>query len=188
MGEKMLEVNVLELKNNIVSLNSLIEEFNNIELNLFNRIKESCINWQDNNSIKFDIGIQLEKKEINLFINSLIAKKNVFEIIYNKYSEIGRKIKCNLNNKNSLLNSLDNSISKCQSIIEEFNRIDRSFYYSEQHSISNQKNSIYGVKTSLEEIRTSVSKLYINIESIEMLVNSKIASLENIRINNFDYL
>lgn len=184
----MIEVNIVELKNNISSLNSLIEEFNNVELNLFNRLKESCISWQDNNSIKFDSDIQLDKREMTMFINSLIAKKNVFDIAYNKYSEIGKKIKCNLNSKNTILNSIDTNISKCQNIIEEFNRIDRSFYYNEQHSIQNQKNLIIMAKTSLEEIRWSVSKLYNKVESIEKIINSKIAGLEDIKINNFDYI
>ncbi len=184
----MIEVNILELKNNIISLNSLIEEYKEIKLNLFNQLKESCISWQDGNSTLFDNGVNLDKREIELFINSLLAKKNVFEFVYNKYEAIGKKIKCNLLNKNALIDSIDNCINNCQSIIDEFNRIDRSFYYNEQQSISSQKNRIFGVKENLIEIKSSVSAMYNKIEAIEKSVNLKIKELDEIKKNNFDFV
>lgn len=44
------------------------------------------------------------------------------------------------------------------------------------------------VKNQLEEIRSSISKMYIRIENIEKVVSSKIKELEEIKINNFDYI
>lgn len=183
----MIEINITDLRNNILSLGSLIDQYEEIELNLFNQLKDSCINWQDGNSIEFDNKVYLEKQETNFLLQSLNSKKEVLNYIYDKYSEIGKKIRCNLNNKTTLLHAIDNCYSQAVNIINEFNKIDKSFYYSEQHSIQSQKNKLTDVKNKLREIKTEASKIYNKIETIEEEVNTKIKQLEEIKINSFDY-
>ena len=136
----MLEINTSDLKCDINNLNSLIDEYEEIQLNLFNQLKDSCINWQDGNSLKFDNNIYLERKEAELILQTLKDKRDVFNFIYSKYSEIGKKISCNLNNKNKLLQAINNCESRFNSIINEFRKIDNSFYYQE-YNITKEQNS-----------------------------------------------
>lgn len=183
----MLEVNNLELKNKIDALNTLISEYEEIQLNIFNQLKDVCINWQDGNSIEFDNKIYLEKEESDLILQALNDKRDILNFIYNKYSDIGKKIKCNLNNKNTLIHSINNCQSQINNILNEFNKIDNSFYYSEYQSIINQKNKIISVKNKMSEVKNSVTKNYDRIEEIENDVKEKINNLLEIKINDFDY-
>lgn len=184
----MIEININEIKNNINSLQTLIEQYEEIKLNIFNNLKDVCINWQDGNSLVFDNKIFLEKQETELLIETIKAKKEVFNFIYEKYSDIGRKIRCNLNNKITLLNTIDNCYNQTINILNEFNKIDRSFYYTELNSIQNQKEKIITVKNKISIIKTQTSKLYSKIEIIEEEVKKKIKELEEIKINSFDYI
>lgn len=184
----MIEININEIKNNINSLQTLIEQYEEIKLNIFNNLKDVCINWQDGNSLVFDNKIFLEKQETELLIETIKAKKEVFNFIYEKYSDIGRKIRCNLNNKTTLLNTIDNCYNQAINILNEFNKIDRSFYYTELNSIQNQKEKIITVKNKISIIKTKTSKLYSKIEIIEEEVKKKIKELEEIKINSFDYI
>lgn len=183
----MIEVNITELKNNINNLNGLIDEYEEIQLNLFNQLKDSCINWQDGNSIAFDEKMYLEKQESNLLLQNLRNQKKIYNLIYDKYSELGNKIRCNLNNKTTLLKVIDNCYNQASQIINEFNLIDRSFYYYEQYSISNQREKIVDTRNKLSEIKTTTYEIYDKIEQIEEEINAKIKELETIKINSFDF-
>lgn len=183
----MIDVNNVDLKNAIIELDSLINEYEEIEINLFNQLKDSCINWQDGNSIQFDNKIQLEKGESKLILESLKKQKDIYNYIYNKYNEIDKKIHCNLNNKNSVLFTIDNCYNETLNILDEFSRIDRSFYYEEQYSIFREKDRIIKIKNELYEIKISTEKMYDRIEGIEKEIKNKISSLEEIRINDFDF-
>lgn len=183
----IIDVDLEELNNNIIELTTLINEYENIKLNLFNQLKDSCINWQDSNSIQFDNEIYLEKQESDLFLQALKSKKDLLELIHSKYHEFGNKIKCNSNNKNSLLGKIDDCYNKAQSIINSFNYIDRSFYYPEIYSISLQKDVIVGIRDKLSTIKTQTVNLFNKIENIEKEVKNKINALETIKINDFDF-
>lgn len=183
----MIEVNSIDLKINIGKLNLLIDEYENIQLNLFNQLKDSCINWQDGNSINFDNNIYLENQESKLFLQNLTNKKGTLNFIYDKYSEIGKKITCNLNSRDTLINTINNCYDQTVNIINEFNKVDKSFYYSEQYSIARQKEKIVDIKNELSELKNSIVKIYDKIKIIEEEINNKIKTLEIIKINSFDF-
>lgn len=182
----MLEINTVNLKNDIDTLNKLISEYEEIQLNMFNELKDSCINWQDGNSIEFEKEIYLEKVEADNILNMLNDKKNILDFIYDKYSDLGKKIKCNLNNKSSLLHSIETCQSQTQNIINEFWKIDNSFYYTEQQKISKQVDKINEVKNGLAEVKSSIAKMFDKIEEIEKEIKEEITKLEEIKINSFD--
>ena len=50
----MIEVNVIDLKKEIDEITKYINEYEEIQLNLFNQLKESTINWQDGYSKQFE--------------------------------------------------------------------------------------------------------------------------------------
>lgn len=183
----MLEVNVVGLKSEINTLNSLINEYEEILLNLFNQLKESCINWQDGYSLQFEDKIAQEKQEANLILQNLKTKKNVYNYIYDKYQELGNNIKCNLNNKNKVLNSIENNINQVEEIIRQFNSIDNSFYYYEYQYIQDNKQKMISIKNKLNNAKSTVSKYFQKIENYERDVANKIKELEEIKVRNFEF-
>lgn len=183
----MVEINVSDLKNEIVELNSIINDYEEVYLNLFNQLKNSCINWQDGNSVVFDDAIQIEKRETEDVLKSFKNKKQIYDYLFTKYNEIGHKVKCNLNNKSGVIQTIESCKYQVISLINEFNYIDTSFYYPEQYSIFQQRDRIVGVRNSLETLKNDVNQLFKKIENIENTVSGKIKKLEQIRINSFDY-
>lgn len=183
----MLKINCVNLKNDINKLNSLIDEYEEIKLNLFNQLKDACINWQDGNSQEFDSKIYLEKVETNLILQSLKDKQSLFKFVYDKYSDIGSKIVCDLKNKTSVFSMVDSCLSQIDNILYEFNLIDGSFYYYEYQSIIRQKNKVLDCRNKLNQVRNNVSSMYTRIEQIEREVNDKIKMLSEVKINSFDY-
>lgn len=180
----MVDVDTIELKNYIDSLNSLIEEYEEIKLNLFNQLNNSFMNWQDGNSLVFESKIFEEKQEASLILTSLKNKKDVFSLIYNKYVEIGKQIKCNLDNKESLIRNIDGVINETNSVINSFNGVDMGYFGGD---IMAAKNKIVAAKGKLIEVKDSVSKMYNRIEEMERLINNKIKELEVVKINSFDF-
>ena len=183
----MVEVNCDELKNIINSLNAIIDEYEIVELNIFNQLKDLSNNWQDNNSVKFDDSINLDKRETEKFLNFLKSNKDVYDYIYRRYAVLGKIIKCNLNSRDIVLNSIDVSYKFVVDILSEFQRINNSFTYTEQTSIFEQKNKIIKVRNELANIRKSVKNLYNKIEHIELEINNKIKQLGEFKINEFHF-
>ncbi len=183
----MIEINSVELKNEIEFLNNLINNYEEIQLNLFNQLKDATINWQDGNSVEFENKIYLEKQEADLILQSLNDKKDILNFIYDKYSDLGKKVRCNLNNRTTVIHGLDNCYNQANSLINEFNKIDRSFYYGELNKIDNVKQKVVNAKNKLDTTRTAVSKIYNQIEEIEKEIKNKISELEEIKINSFEF-
>ena len=183
----MIDVNVSELKNYVYKLQQIIDEYEEIQLNIFNQLKESTINWQDGNSIKFENSIYLEKKDSDLFLQSLQNKKDIYDFICKKYGEIGNKIKCCLNNKNNILNAINNCYNETVSILNDFDKINTDFYYKEKDSILLQKQNIVKVREEIKRIKTTTLQLFNKIDNIEKLVKEKIVSLDEVKINTFDF-
>ena len=102
-----MKINNINLKNDINLLNKLIAEYEEVKLNLFNELKDSCINWQDGNSVDFENKIYLEKVESDNILRTLTDKRDILNFIYDKYSDLGKKIKCDLNNRSALLRSIE---------------------------------------------------------------------------------
>lgn len=188
IGDKMIEINIIDLKKEIDEITKYINEYEEIQLNLFNQLKESTINWQDGFSTQFESKIYLDKQEALNFLQQLKSKKEVYNFIYNKYNEIGKKISCNLNNKNTVINALNNCISQANSIINQFNRIDNSFYYWEYQTINSCENKVINVRNKLTNTVEKVSRLYHTVENIEKEIHAKIKELEEIKINDFDFV
>ena len=163
----MIDINSVELKNEIENLKSIISSYEETQLNLFNQLKDAIINWRDGNSIEFENKIYLEKQEADLILQSLNDRKDILNFIYDKYSELGKKIRCNLNNKTTVVHALDNCYNQANSLVNEFSKIDRSFYYSELNKIDVIKQKVVSTKNKLDATRTTISKIYSQIEEIE---------------------
>lgn len=183
----MIDINSVELKNEIENLKSIISSYEETQLNLFNQLKDATINWRDGNSIEFENKIYLEKQEADLILQSLNDRKDILNFIYDKYSELGKKIRCNLNNKTTVVHALDNCYNQANSLVNEFSKIDRSFYYSELNKIDVIKQKVVSTKNKLDATRTTISKIYSQIEEIEKEIKNKINELEEVKINSFEF-
>lgn len=183
----MVDVNIKELSENINNLNLLIDEYDEIQLNLFNELDNSCISWQDGNSLLFNDYIYLDKQETVLFVEHLRQKKEVFDYICERYNDIGKKISCNLNSRTTVENMINNCYNQVNSILREFNKIDNNIDYKEMLLINQQKNKLISIRNQLYQVKKDTINMYDKIEKIEEDIKNKIVSLEEIQINSFDF-
>ena len=183
----MIEVNVSNLKLEVDKISKIIEEYDEIMLNLFRYLLDSYTNWQDSNSILFSQKIGEERLEMSNYFDILTQKKDVLKYLYDRYSEIGKKISINLNSKNIILGIIDDCYRQASDIRYSFEQIDTSFYYDERQTILNQKDEIYDVMEELRDIRSNISELYTKIEGIELEIHKKISNIEQIKINEFEF-
>ena len=50
----IVDIDIKQLGSLAAELNTLIDECEEAELNIFNQIKDSCVNWHDGNSVVFE--------------------------------------------------------------------------------------------------------------------------------------
>ena len=128
------------------------------------------------------------RKILFLFPGQGVQKVGMAKDIYDKYSDLGKKIACDLDNKNSVINVLDGCYNQAKSLVNEFNKIDDSFYYEELTRINSAKQKAINARNKLSSTKKEVTDLYAKIEEIEREVKNKIDELEEVKINSFDYI
>ena len=67
----MIEVNVTNLKSNVRNLDKRIKSLEEIKLNMFNQLEDSCVNWHDGHSLIFNSSINLDSTEAENIIDTL---------------------------------------------------------------------------------------------------------------------
>ena len=180
----MLDINILDLNLEAKKLNALIEEYENIQLNIFNQLKDSCVNWQDGNSLLFNDKIYQEKQESELFLLNLKKRKELYDFIYSNYIEIGKKIKCNLANQNSVLFFIDNCCEQIDSILYEYSKLDYGINIAD---VQKQIIELNNIKKGLLDIKNNIKKMCEKIRKIENEILLKIQNIEDVFINEFDF-
>ena len=184
----MNKIKINDLNKQIVVVDRLINEYEDVLLNLFHQLKESCMNWQDGNSKLFEEKIFSEKLESNVMFNKLCDYNYIYTFIYDNYKNLGKKIEFNLNNKMSLINNYNSIIDEFVDILNEFDNIDNSFYYSEYNKIKNLKYSLMNEKYTFINLKNNIIQILDNIDIIEKEVSSKISKLNNIDVKEFNFV
>ena len=175
----MLNVNCSNLKGLISELEKNIEEVENDELNLFQNLHNSCISWQDGNSLLFKDYIDEEKRETETFFELLVNRENVFKEILSCYAQLGNKISCNINAYERNLYKVRNCISQCDSLLSLLNSV--------SYDVSSVKNTINSVKTALTEVEASISKKFKHVIESEKKLLSEIKNITDIVISEYKY-
>ena len=183
----IVDINIKQLGSLASELNTLLDECDEAELNIFNQLKDACINWQDGNSIVFEEKKKDEKEQTQSFFAALQKRKEVFSSIYDEYKAIGNKLYANLEKKDSILKAIDDCIDKANDVIYELDGAERSFYYYELGLINNQRDAVYKVRDDLKTFRKKINDLYTKISSAEERIKTKISKLEDVKISLFNY-
>lgn len=184
----MVSIDIERINKTSNEISTHIESYEETLMNLFNKLKDATNDWHDPVSLAFDEAMIIENTDSQNFLSELKLRKNIFSYTNELYSNIGKKINCDFNNKENLINKINNCISECTSIINEFNRIDNSFYYSEYYLILNQKTKIVDVRTKLRNLKEKLNGKFQKISEYEDDIAAKINELESFKINEFEFV
>lgn len=182
-----VDVDIEQIGNYIGQLNKVIDEFEEAELNIFNQLKDSCINWSDANSLVFSEQISDEKKSTDLFLIALQDNVKLFDYVCDEYRSIGTKIRFNLDKKDAIISAIEDSITKANAAISAINSVNSGYGYAALGSIHAQKSAIESAKRTLQTLKIKVNTLYNKVKGIEDNIASRIAKIEEIKMADFNY-
>ena len=178
----MLEIDLKEINKYILSLNNLIKECEEAELNIFKELDNSTTNWQDNKSLLLADNIISDKEETFFFIEKIKERQDILEYIYNSYLKIGNKIKCDINRKTKIINILNNILNEVDVSLKELGRLNYQIY------VEKVQRELINIQEELITIKTKITNLFNRLNNFETSINAKINKLDNIKINNIgDY-
>lgn len=183
----VVDVDVKSLGGFVTELKKLINDYDELQLNLFNQLKLSCSDWHDGNSALFEEKLKDEKNASTKFLNALVKDKDIFEYAYKEYKTIGEKVHFNLAKRNSVLAAIDDAINKTTYVLNEFYCVNRSWYYSELNQINAEQRNFESIKSGLKTMKQSVNDLCNKVVLIENNVSSLLAKMEEIKTAKFTF-
>ena len=181
-----------------LDLNTLLKQYHTLraqyssleesELNLFNHLSNIVnMDWNDGNSQLFAKVVDAERNETDIFRICIWNHISVFEYIYNRYSVLGKKIRCDLEKKDKVLSAVDQCISSVSSLNGTFSSMNLSFGYSEFHTLRSKKQMFNKMQNDLTNVRNHLAALYKKIEGIESDIGSKTRELDIFKPNPIIY-
>lgn len=182
----MVEINteIYQKKLDLIqkNLGDYEENFLNMFNELLNNVKE---NWIDNIALVFNDKIYEEKINTMHLLNYTKDIKKILNYVYNKYQKLGKKIKCNLDSYDSVIDKLQYFVNSIDNILELFDKIDCDVFLKEK--ILNQKDQLQLQKNELIKIKENYKLLYKKINSIESDVKLKLSNLVGFSIEEFQF-
>lgn len=175
-------VNVNDIKAEVDNFNALLDEYEENYLNLYNEISKASFYWQDVKSLAFFENIKHERMQVVNNYNQLTDYKNIYVYIYDKYQELGNKIKFDLEMKDNIMNSINNCNNKLKTIIRKYFNLDLSFCPFESEILKREIRKVESMQSNLLEIKSNIKDIYQRIENIEAEVARKFNLL------NVDYI
>ncbi len=170
-----MKIDLSKLKQEISKLKKIETDYEEIYLNYYSKIKEIDNEWNNIYEKRLMQNIEKEKKEMSLVHSDITELKSLYTYIYEKYSDIGKKIEIDLDKEDIIIRQLDICINHLRSVRYLCNNVDREDKTPEQiyalNSISRKANT--GIN-SLVELRISITSIFKKIKEIENTIKTKI--------------
>lgn len=186
-----MEVNVSDLRKQYDEFSKKLNEYDNIYLNIYNEINQATTYWKDTVASSFFTYCENRKNKIQLYINELDDISKIYQYIISKYSELGEKIKLNLNSRDTVINKINSVIYSFDDLITCYNGLDLSFCPYEASILNNQLSKLKTDKNEIVALRNEIDSIFDQIESIEREVAIRISKI-NVeiiqRINIEEYI
>ena len=176
----MVKVNVTNLSTCIEGMNQILEELDENKINLFNQLKNSCVNWQDGNYLKFDQEIYEEHKESDELYNEIKDKKEIYDYIHSKYAEFGKKVLCSVEDKDSLLNTMDEARALIMDAESELSGVTAI-------NVNIIRNCMISAREQIGTLRELAKLTFIKIADYEKDISVKIDGLSTMKLKPFEF-
>lgn len=181
-----VNIDISMLEGVLKQLNQTIEEYEQIDKNILNALKNSSFFWNDNIAKTFFNEIDKEHLNNEKVITNLKNNSEIIAYIINSYSSIGKKIKCNLNSKDLIINKIKNILYNINDILVSYGYLNTSFCPYESYLLYEEKKKINVAYNTLNTMLNNITNNFKKMEQIEKNIKLKISSLNNYVIDNFD--
>lgn len=176
-----MNVNVSSLRSEIVKLKSLLKDYEDNYLNLYNEINTTSSYWKDEESFKFFDLVPKEKLEVKNVLDQAYSVLDIYSFVVSKYQEIGNRIQVDLSKRDIVYSNFNNYIDQLGDIIKCYKNLDISFCRGSKEGILilNELNILEGLKKDVIETFDKVKDIYKKIYEIESEVNNRISKIGN---------
>ena len=174
-----MKVETNKLYSSYINLQSFVKKYedsvNNIQL-CYNDLSNY---WKDNNTELFFEKINLNKKNVQKNLQDLKDVLALYKEIYNKYKSIGINIECNLDNKNIVINKIDDCIKLIDNIKSKYLSLESLSDYSiVSYDIDININLLDIIKNDFISLKDRVNSIDTEIKDIEIDVSNIISKIK----------
>lgn len=181
-----LTIDVSKIEELLNSLKKTIDDYEAVDSIFFSTLKESSSFWHDNISIDFFLEVESERFANKRAVSLLKNKYNILLYIKNNYITIGKKIRCDLSYKETIINYLNKIINKISYCLNIYNSMNYSFCTGyEKERIYYEKNKLLEVYNDILLVKKRVTDTYKKIEEIEGEVGRRLSKIDGIIIRDF---
>ena len=185
-----MQILVDQLKSEYDKLNSLLIEYENNYLNLYNAVHDALLVWNDGHAVLFERRVQQDKLKRQVFKDEMEDLLSIYKMIIDGYSQLGKRIEFNLKNKDKTLSRLNDYIRDLDKVINAYNQLDLNFCPAEAKYINKQKQIWQNNKKFAQNVKISLNKMFNYIEDIEnktrqMINNVNITLIKQKEIDKF---
>ena len=173
----MIVVDIKELGDKINELSKLIQDYEYFTNSIYHEFQNISTYWNDNKKQRLFFFIETGHKNNQKLIGNLKEHYQIYQRLYQGYSQLGQQIRCNLEAKDLVLAKVETVINQMQSILNLYNNLGnlsfvplkiRTFLYNEQDTL--------GLKIgAIQQIKEVLQRNYEKIEEIEEKVSTSIA-------------
>lgn len=181
-----MNIDVIKLKKNISILSKLIENYELNNLAFYNIANSNSIFWNTDKGFNFFESVNLEKMEIEKFINEIKEILTIFNYIVNKYEYIGVDIIIIPSNIDKLLSCFDNLLNEIYNLIDNFYEVISINNSLLSINFYDCVDNLIDVGNMLVNLKSIIKKYFDLYITFEKTIKSKIDKIDVKLINETD--
>ena len=164
-----MEIDILELRNNLLSYEKAIDDYNQTLKQIYNDINYLTEYMTDEKIKKMLIGIDLEISDINKEVLNLTTIRDIYCFIIKLYENYGKKIFVDFS-------YFDTVNTKFDKVVDEMNSL---ITISSKYSLDNNKykEKIIFIRNDIELLKSKVNKNIAKLKEKEENIASKISKV-----------
>lgn len=183
-----MEINVSKLDNVLNDYDMIIKKVSQNNSDIYGNFTELSKNWKDQRITNMMTKYNSEKSSYSQLEKNIKNQYYVYKFLQTKYSKLGNKIKCNLNNKDLIKEKLNNIVDQLSTIIWQYDNLGDLSWCPISGLIYEQRDDLSVILENFKSIRKTINDKFNYVSSVEnaiaeSLKNNKIAYLP---INNYE--
>lgn len=181
-----MDIDVIYLKNYVNKLSSLIDEYELNYLEFYNVVNKETIFWDSKKGLDFFSDVDLEKRDIGLFIGNIKDVLSLYNYLIDKYGYIGNKVSVKISNKDKLLACFDSFLNEVYSLIDMLHELDYESIPDISSTVYSYLDFLIDVGNMAVNLKTSLKNHFDLCETFEREVRFKISKIDVKLIKEID--
>lgn len=182
----MLEIDVKKISEYNLLLSNTIDYYITNQDNMEFKYKDILAHWINNKAVSFFVKVDANNLESRKLINSLQELLKVFELLTDKYNQVGSYIECDLQSNDYIKDKLNNYIQRLNVAYNSMNNLGDISFYSKSDSLRTIRKNILNETETMKNISDSIKGTYSSIIEIEKELGNRLNNITVPKVNSDD--